>query len=90
MGLAALGALLIVGGVLRWWLALAGLGAWAMLLASGLPFLVKILRRDPPTLFVAPLLLFARAWALGLGFLVGVLQLPMGRSGQQHPAPSDQ
>jgi GT2 family glycosyltransferase len=79
MGLALLGALLVVGGVLSWWLALAGLAAWAGLLVSGLPFLVKLLRRDPTVMLVAPLLLFVRAWALGLGFLVGLLRPPAGR-----------
>jgi len=89
MGLAALGALLVVGSVLTsagsvepgWWLALAGLAAWAALLVSGLPFLIKLLRRDPAVMLVAPLLLFVRAWALGLGFLVGLLRLPAGRPG---------
>jgi len=54
--------------------------AWAALLISGLPFLVKLLRRDPAVVFVAPLLLFVRAWALGLGFLAGLLRLPAERT----------
>jgi len=78
MGLAALGALLAVGGILSWWLQLAGLVAWAALLLSGLPFLIKLLRRDPAVMLVAPLLLFVRAWALGLGFLVGLLTMNNG------------
>jgi glycosyltransferase involved in cell wall biosynthesis len=84
VGLAALGGLLVVGGVLTpassfepsRWLTLAGPLAWATLLISGLPFLAKLLRRDPAVVFVAPLLLFVRAWALGLGFLAGLLRLP--------------
>jgi glycosyltransferase involved in cell wall biosynthesis len=84
VGLAALGGLLVVGGVLTSaisvepsrWLALAGLGTWVVLLVSGLPFLAKLLRRDPAVVFVAPLLLFLRAWALGMGFLAGLLRLP--------------
>ena len=75
IGLAALGALLIGGGILNRWLLWAGLAAWAALLASGLPFLVKLLRRDPAVTLVAPVLLFVRAWALGVGFLVGTVAL---------------
>ncbi|MDY7080754.1 MAG: glycosyltransferase [Chloroflexota bacterium] len=75
MGLAALGGLLIVGGLLSKWLVLAGLAAWAALIVSGLPFLIKLLRRDPPVVWVAPLLLFVRAWSLGLGFLLGLLKM---------------
>lgn len=82
IGLAALGAMLVAGGLLALassvglacWLASAGLMAWFALLASGLPFLAKLLQRDPPVVLVAPLLLFVRAWALGLGFLVGLTQ----------------
>jgi len=119
MGLAALGALLVVGGVLTvassdlsetwpgsvegsaappqgwgglrgggyiepgWWLALAGLAGWAALLGSALPFLVRLLRRDPVVALVAPLLLFVRAWALGLGFLAGLLRMSAGRPGHR-------
>lgn len=69
--LAALGALLIVVGILDARVAWIGLVLWAVLVVSGMPFLFKILRRDPPVLVVAPLILFLRAWALGLGFLAG-------------------
>ena len=62
-------------------LALAGLATWAALLVSALPFLARLLRRDPVVALVAPLLLFARAWALGLGFLAGLLRMPAGRPG---------
>jgi hypothetical protein len=79
MGLAALGALLLVASVVRGWLALVGLGVWVVLLVSGLPLMFKILRRDPAVLLVAPAMLFARAWALGLGFLAGLLWLPGDR-----------
>ena len=110
IGLATLGALLVVGGALTlassdlsetwpssvealsragsgelgravepgWWLALAGLAAWAVFFVSGLPFLTRLLRRDPVVALVAPLLLFARAWALGLGFLAGLLRTSAG------------
>lgn len=77
MGLAALGSvLLVVGGIggnqLAW---IGGWLAWGLLLLSSLFFYLKILRRDMPVLLVAPLLVFARAWALGLGFLLGNLRL---------------
>jgi GT2 family glycosyltransferase len=77
MSLAAFGGMLLLSGVLaRSPLALAGAGlAWVLLLLSGLPFYAKILRRDAPVLIVAPLLLFARAWALGWGFFLGNLRL---------------
>jgi len=74
MGLAGLGALLIVAGLLDGRLALWGLAAWGGLLLSGVPFLVKVWRRDRAVIVVAPLLLFVRAWALGLGFLLGSIR----------------
>ena len=52
--------------------ALVGLAA---LLASWASFLVFVARRDPPVLAVAPLLLFLRAAALGLGMVWGALKL---------------
>ena len=75
MGLAALGALMIVGGLWSIWLAAVGLVAWAGLMATGLPFLLKLWRRDPSVTLIAPLLLFVRAWALGLGFLAGLVAM---------------
>jgi hypothetical protein len=74
MGLAGLGGLLLIGGLLDGRLALGGLMAWGLLLLSGLPFLIKVWRRDSPVLLIAPLMLFLRAWALGLGFLLGNLR----------------
>jgi len=79
MGLAALGALLLVGG---WWdarLAWAGLAAWIALILSGLPLYAKVWRRDRPVLRIAPLMVFVRAWALGLGFLLGAARLAIRR-----------
>jgi len=78
MGLAALGGLLLMGGMLRIvqrTSILTGLKlTWGSLLLSSLPFLIKIRRRDSAVLAVAPLLIFVRAWALGLGFLLGNLR----------------
>jgi len=77
MGLAALGALLLLSGasMRAWPVAVSGWLTWALLLLSGVPFYIKITRRDAPVLAVAPLLLFVRAWALGLGFLLGSWRL---------------
>ncbi len=75
MGLAALGGGLLLAGLwerqLAWW----GLAAWLALVLTGLPFILKLARRDPPVALVAPLMLFVRAWALGVGFLVGLARL---------------
>ncbi|MCB0166146.1 MAG: glycosyltransferase [Anaerolineae bacterium] len=74
--LSGVGALLIGAGLLlrRRWLAYSGLGAELLVVLSGGSFLLKIGRRDPPVLLVAPLLLLTRAWALSLGFLLGLLK----------------
>lgn len=79
MGLAGLGGILLAGGLLDGRFALAGLAAWGLLLASGLPFLAKVWRRDRPVVLVAPLMVFLRAWALGLGFLLGTVRWLLAR-----------
>ena len=75
MGLAVLGAGLLVGGrITRRRSATNGGGlAWIALILSALPFYLKILQRDARVLIVAPTLIFARAWALSWGFLRGNL-----------------
>lgn len=77
MGLAALGGVLfLLGGLTaRWQITVGGWLAWAFLLLSACSFYLKILRRDGPVLAIAPLLLFVRAWALGLGFFWGNIRL---------------
>ncbi|MCX7682591.1 MAG: glycosyltransferase [Anaerolineae bacterium] len=77
--LAALGALLFMAGFLELRFVLLGLGAWAALIISSLPFLVKLLHRDVAVAFVAPLLLLIRAWALGLGLLAGTMAVLVSR-----------
>jgi len=69
LGLSFAGALL-AGGIVVVPLAIA-----VALLVSWGPFLVYAARRDPATLLVAPLLLLARATALGLGLVWGTLHL---------------
>lgn len=80
IALAGIGAVFIVAGFLRRGLAVVGWVTWAAFLVSALPFGVKLMRRDPAVVLIAPLCLFVRAWALGLGFLVGLLRLPVRRS----------
>ena len=82
MLLAGLGGLLVVAALLArplapqltGRLAAAGVSAWVLLVLSAIPFLVKIWRRDRRVLLVAPLMVFLRAWALGLGFSLGAVR----------------
>jgi lipopolysaccharide/colanic/teichoic acid biosynthesis glycosyltransferase/glycosyltransferase involved in cell wall biosynthesis len=52
----------------------AGVAGVLAFLASSLPFLLKAWRKDPAVALVAPLLLAARALALGAGYGVGLLR----------------
>lgn len=70
MALAGLGGLLALSRRTR----PGALAAWLLLLLLELPLYRKILQRDAPVLGAAPLLVFARGWALGLGFLLGALR----------------
>jgi GT2 family glycosyltransferase len=77
MSLAGLGGTLLASGVLlrraraaRW-----GLGCWAGFGLTALPFLRQAWNRDRGTIWLAPVLLFLRAWALGVGFVLGNLRL---------------
>jgi glycosyltransferase involved in cell wall biosynthesis len=73
MGLAAMGGGFLALGLLLNRRPAVTLGwlAWLGLLLSGLPLYKKIARQDPPVLLPAPLFIFVRAWALGLGFFLG-------------------
>src|SRR5450759_309898 len=55
------------------WLALAGL---LFFFATAIPFLVQVLQKDRPVLWVVPGLLLCRAAALGLGLAAGFLFPP--------------
>jgi glycosyltransferase involved in cell wall biosynthesis len=81
MGLAAMGAGFLGLGLLRRLrpLAAGGLLAWLALCLSGWPFYRKIIARDPGVLLIAPWLIFIRAWALALGFLLGHFRLRLVR-----------
>ena len=71
--LAAALAILPVSGVVwhpLWW------GAWAVgcgFVLTTLPFVWRALRKDATVALLAPALLFLRAWALGMGFAIGLL-----------------
>jgi lipopolysaccharide/colanic/teichoic acid biosynthesis glycosyltransferase/GT2 family glycosyltransferase len=49
----------------------------AALLLSAVPFTLRCARRDPPVALLAPLLLGARALALGCGLLAGLLRFAL-------------
>jgi hypothetical protein len=50
------------------------IGLWLAFGLSMWPLLIKIARRDPPVLLIAPLMIFVRTLALGLGLLGGLLR----------------
>ena len=76
MGLVGLGGGLLVGGLLtrKGVLTALGLTSWAAFGLSTLPFVRKTWPKDRTVALAAPFLLFVRAWALGLGFAVGMLR----------------
>jgi GT2 family glycosyltransferase len=49
-------------------------GCWSAFGLSTLPFLRKAWHKDPVVVLLSPLLLFVRAWALGVGFAAGSLR----------------
>ncbi len=64
------------------WPALAAL---TLFFLTTTPFLLRVLRHDPPVAAVAPFLLFARALALGAGLAAGFLRF--SREKNTRPAP---
>ncbi len=77
LGLSVLAGLLTPLATHSAWIALAGLGTFEL---TTIPFLVRILRRDSPVVFVAPFALILRAAALGTGLMAGFLRPPKRRS----------
>jgi glycosyltransferase involved in cell wall biosynthesis len=78
------GVLLVLGAMLRRIrIARWALAFWAAFGCSTWPFVNKAWRKDRAVALLAPLFLFARAWALGIGFLLGNLRwlTPLGRLG---------
>ncbi|MCC7361777.1 MAG: sugar transferase [Anaerolineales bacterium] len=65
------------------WLLWGALAAQGVFFATAVPFLLKLARRDPPVLLVAPGLLMARALASGLGLAVGLVGLRAQRAPRQ-------
>jgi cellulose synthase/poly-beta-1,6-N-acetylglucosamine synthase-like glycosyltransferase len=55
------------------------IGLWAAFCLSMGSLLIKIARRDPPVLLVAPLMITLRALALGLGMFMGFLRFHVFR-----------
>lgn len=53
---------------------LIAIGLWSAFGLSMLSLLIKITRRDPPVLLVAPIMIFIRTLALGLGLFSGMLR----------------
>ena len=60
------------------------IGLWAVFCLSMGPLLIKIARRDPAVLLVAPLMITLRALALGLGMCAGVLRFYVFRRTAPH------
>jgi lipopolysaccharide/colanic/teichoic acid biosynthesis glycosyltransferase len=81
MGLLGLAGAAAVGGLLWRPLLWASVASLAVFFGSALPFFVKLWRRDRPVLWVAPVLLAARAAALTAGLAAGFV----GLSGRQSP-----
>jgi len=50
------------------------LGAWLALLLTMLPMLIKIARRDPAVMCIAPIMIILRAISLSLGLVAGAIQ----------------
>ncbi len=82
---AATVAAFVAGGRLLWPALIALAAAFAAFAATGLPFLAKIARRDPPVLLPALGLLWVRALALGAGFAVGLVRFRR-QAGEPRPA----
>ena len=53
---------------------LCAIELWIAVGLSMLPLLIKIARRDPPVLLIAPIMILVRTLALGLGLLGGILR----------------
>lgn len=77
LGLFFLGGGFLMGGGLAGYgpVWVGGLLVWVALLLSGWRFYQKILRRDAAVLVIAPLMLWVRACALGIGFFWGNCRL---------------
>ena len=65
------------------WLALS---AWLLLLLTMLPLLIKIARRDPAVVWIAPLMIMLRALGLGAGLIAGFLRFYLQPSSAAQPS----
>ncbi len=85
LGLMALICLSLLTG-LFWSPTLWGAAAALLLFfASALPFVIQIVRKDPPVTLVTPFLLLVRALALGSGLVVGFLRFWRGETERRAP-----
>ena len=50
------------------------IGPWLLLLLSMLPLLIKIARRDPPIVLIAPIMIVLRSLGLGTSLAVGLIR----------------
>ncbi len=82
--LGLLGIALVVG--LFWHPALwVSLICGALFVATAIPFLTRIAQKDAPVLIAAPLLLVVRAFALGLGLVVGFMRFSRAEAPRRAP-----
>lgn len=63
--------LFLLGGLCAPWLWSGALGLSLLFYATALPLTLKVWRRDPGVVPGLPILLLLRAWALGLGLVLG-------------------
>ncbi|HEY4689881.1 MAG TPA: glycosyltransferase [Anaerolineae bacterium] len=52
-------------------------GSWLLLFATMLPMLLKIARRDPAVVWIAPGMIVLRALGLGIGLLLGMIRFSL-------------
>jgi hypothetical protein len=74
MGLLALTLIAMVAPIFISSAVVVAAGLWLLLLSSMLPLLVKIARRDPAIMLIAPVLIVLRAFALGTGLVIGLVR----------------
>lgn len=74
MGLLAAAIIVTIAASLTPMIVSVALSLWLLLLLSMLPLLIKIARRDPPIVLIAPLMIVLRALGLGTGLAIGLIR----------------
>jgi cellulose synthase/poly-beta-1,6-N-acetylglucosamine synthase-like glycosyltransferase len=77
MGLLALSIIVTITAIFAPIVASVAVGLWLLLLLSMLPLLIKIARRDPPIMLIAPIMIVLRAFGLGTGLAVGLIRFSL-------------